>query len=118
MIAYKVVRRTIENQYCSAIMTGDAQIIYSKEKENFPPDWLAKKGYNICCFKTLRQAQYFKSVRNYLWLTVWKVKGERTKLKPLFCITKNEKNIRESTPIVIPKGTIMLKSVTFIEELL
>ena len=116
MIAYKVVYHK-RNKYSSAFIGGFAKVTYLKEKENFPPDWLAEKGYGICCFETLRQAKRFAITNNTP--IIWKVKGTKIPLQPHANMIELEEERKITTSkFLFPKGTIMLKSVTFIEELL
>lgn len=111
---YKIVKKN-RKTYSSLFAQGKSRVIYSKDKEVFPPKWLQRLDYGLLVFTSL------KAVKDGYHLSsnseVWKVTGEKIPLKPFSNdIYLGNSFFTPASRITFPKGSAMLKSVTFIEE--
>lgn len=51
----------------SCFMTGAAHVVYSRHKFVRAPEWLAKKGYHLLCFRNPRAAMSFAGQGEKVW---------------------------------------------------
>ena len=116
MIAYKLVLR-FNKKYESITAAGNATVYYKKKRINYPPEFLQKLGYGLCCFATEAAAiKYYERTCKVEDIRLWMVEGEKTKLLPFLFLCDLQQGIVTPNCQSFPKGTIMLKSVKFIKE--
>ena len=63
MIVYKVLRKDMK----SAWATNKSMVTYKIDKWVFAPKWLAKMGYHLLAFRTLRDAKNFSALNGVIY---------------------------------------------------
>ena len=61
MRRWKVVARCNDEEFCSAVAGGKAAVRYVPGEYSYAPKFLAKRGYGLVVFRTLRDAKVFFS---------------------------------------------------------
>ena len=124
MIGYKVVRKEA-NRLESAITEKRAKVIYKPNKWAKAPSWLAKEGYHLLFFKSIKSAISFlekhwrgSSQRRY---EIWgcKIKGEIREL-PVFCdldLLDCWGELESTWTDFWPQGTSMAKKIKLVKKI-